>query len=102
MAFHVGQKVVCIEERLGYRDRDGAIEPDFGDVGTVVNIYTSRDGLVLELAEFPAPRNEIWNAGWLAESFRPAVEPKAEISFTEGAPKDSETWDNRRKVEVGA
>ena len=97
MTFRVGMKVVCIECRRG--TCCGRMEPDIGDIATISGIYWhSRDNcLVLELQEFPAPNCTHAGPGWCSESFRPLIERKSEISFTEGAPLESERFDNRKK-----
>lgn len=80
MAFHVGQKVVCVEGALGNCGR-GVREPVKGDVATVCNVYHDHDGeCILELIEFPAPGSVLFHPGWLAEFFRPLIERKQSTS----------------------
>lgn len=82
MTFHVGQKVVCVEAATG--SCECRHEPDKNNICTVANVYMHHMGLVLELEEFPAPKCQHFDPGWLAESFRPIVERKTDISvFTE-------------------
>ncbi len=57
----------------------GYIEPDFGEIGTVTNIYIAKAGeLTLELSEFPAPGGILggllYEPGWVASGFRPLVQ----------------------------
>ena len=96
MTFFVGQKVVCVDVASGECCCCGRHEPGLHDIGTVTNVYQSFSSPVLELLEFPAPSCAHWGAGWLAESFRPLVDTRKSVSFTAGAPKDSERWDNRK------
>lgn len=98
MAFTVGMKVVCIAEANGLQCGPNSVEPTKGDIGTIVSIYQSSEGLAIELAEFPTPPCDGFDKGWLAVDFRPIVERKTEISFTIGADPESEKWDNRKPV----
>lgn len=96
MTFYVGQKVVCVDAsecdwikgRLGYVD--GAIY-----TVTKVWVYAPTDEPALYLAELPNEGPE-WD-GHHGPRFRPLVEDRKTVSFTAGAPKDSEKWDNRKK-----
>jgi hypothetical protein len=105
MTFRVGQKVVCIDASGIKKSFEMCPNrPVKGCVYTVRSIFD--DGLLLE--EVVNPPNMTWKsgetgeAGWCFHRFRPIVERKDEISFTEGAPKDSEQFDNRRKIGVDA
>lgn len=108
--FRVGQKVVCIGTD-GTPGVDWAYWVSYWKIavprrGTIYTVRDIRAGSIRQLirlveivnpaVEFiDAPAQEPW---FWSEAFRPIVEPKAETSFTEGAPKDSERWDNRQRV----
>ena len=89
--FRVGMKVVCVDPsdcHLGAGFSHGLRK---NEVYTVTSIKTyDDDGSYLYLAE-------IGRGAWHVSRFRPAVDPKQEVSFTTGAPVDSERWDNRVK-----
>jgi hypothetical protein len=100
MTFRVGQKVKYV----------GPLFPNiYGQIVPAPNAkYTVRaagfhfeDAILLnEIVNTPRQ----WGDGiyelWMnAKFFHPIVERKSEISFTEGAPLDSERWDNRRQKE---
>lgn len=94
MSFHIGQRVICVN------DTNGTImsRPVLGcgysaglRNGAIYNIR-SVENQFLYFAEL--------KGGWRATRFRPIIERKTEVSFTEGAPKDSEKFDNRRRVKV--
>lgn len=78
--FFVGQKVVCIHDAMFACGCGCRCEPDKNDIGTIANIYVHQTGLVLELVEFPAPKCLHFDPGFLAESFRPIVDRKTDIS----------------------
>lgn len=84
MAFRVGQKVVCVVAKIG-DTAPGGIEPDLGDIGTVVATGWAEEfgQQWIDLMEWPAPENLAlgFGRGWLAESFRPVVERKTDISI---------------------
>lgn len=92
MSFHVGQEVECVDDSLTSLVKKGriylveGIGPCLGcSAGNIiVNGVRGRSGM----------------HGMLTSRFRPLTKQKSSISFIEGAPTDSETWDNRRKVEV--
>ena len=90
MAFHVGQKVVCVNSSL------------YEDVLTDGKVYEVTGVSELDGISFVLISNGGGSAdgGWYPHRFRPIVDPKAKISFTMGAPLDSEQWDNRRKLPV--
>lgn len=110
MTFRVGMKVVrvgtYVNEAVRARIALTGLKvssPDFGEICTIGSIAEWRGMTLLRFVEhnnshlthlFPI------EPGFKAELFRPAVSPKAEISFTQGAPKDSERWDNRRRFNV--
>lgn len=90
MTFRVGQDVVCINDAWGYP----GVHP--------------KEGCVYKIAAIEPPIDRDRADAYLRfagcdyaydrRHFRPAVQPKQEISFTIGAPKDSKQWDGRRKV----
>lgn len=90
MTFHVGQKVVCVR---------GCDEPEHrlmkGAIYTISGWGDLCGRLLYDVAEV---KTAVPHA-WCASRFRPLIERKQSISFTEGAPLDSEKWDNR-KVKV--
>ena len=95
--FYVGQKVVCIDDSAPdywSSPKSDVLKKD--QIYTIMKIYPrSTDGMILlSLAEVN-PADE-YN-GWRENRFRPLVEDKKTVSFTEGAPKDSEQWDNRKQ-----
>lgn len=80
MAFHVGQKVVCVDAR--------AIEPftgahgmlgdlALGSIYSVASISRDGNGVVLHLNEILRPSNK----GYYAVRFRPVIERKTDISI---------------------
>lgn len=110
MSFRVGQKVVCVNDQNFKADRrlDGKRilpnRPVRGSVYTIRGFYED-DSVYLE--EIHNPKNVVWldgrgEAAFSLLRFRPLVEDKSKTSFTEGAPKDSERFDNRRKIGVDA
>lgn len=101
MIFRRGQKVVYV----GPDHRVTAAH--FGFIAPVPNrVYTIHSGpeLKLPFGHVDVPRVsayalvELDNLHVAANLLRPVVEPRQDISFTEGAPLDSKKWDNRRKV----
>ena len=91
--FRVGMKVVCVDgtPKPGWR-RPWLVE------GAVYTIRAFDDNGELKLCEVIRSNDSIGFYRW---RFRPAVSPKQQVSFTTGAPRDSDQWDNRRKrVEV--
>lgn len=104
MTFRIGQKVVCVRaadiddfDKWGPLER-GAIYQVRGIVDGYCAHLGRAPGIVLEEIRNPISPNGVeYNYGFAR--FRPLVETKSDISFTVGAPKDSEYWDNR-KVKV--
>ncbi len=96
MTFKIGMKVVCVDAGLDYMGLPtNLIE---GLVYTVEDIPLIHGRVALVVAGAPS-----WHPtkAYRASRFRPAVSPKQQVSFTTGAPRDSDQWDNRRKrVEV--
>ena len=97
MIFHVGQKVVCID------NNDCFPAPIVGNIYTVATVKyindTNDPGWGITLIELPTFESDDYWAEYDASRFRPVVETKSEVSFTLGADPDSEKWDNR-KVKV--
>lgn len=92
MTFRVGMKVVKF---AGGEDSGHAGErfPIIGGVYTIASIepsYRWPGESILVLMECDHRHRAI--------RFRPAVSPKQEISFTQGADPESERYDNRRPV----
>lgn len=103
MTFRVGMKVVCVDASRGRGEPDPPLVE--GAVYTVASVRyfdqaVSRDapGYGVTLLEVSSVETDEYWAEYRSERFRPAVEPKSETSFTQGAPIDSEQWDNRRVV----
>lgn len=98
MTFKIGMKVVCVDAgdaALGIK-----VPLALNAVYTVADMAPAEygDGSTIKLVEV-APADLL--SGWFyARRFRPAVSPKQQVSFTTGAPLDSEQWDNRKRVEV--
>lgn len=97
MNFHVGQKVVCVD------DADQRCDP--GDAPVVKGeVYTVREAFDffgmpgIRIKEIRNPKDR----GYHQRRFVPLTETKSKISFTEGAPLDSEKWDNRVPQKVRA
>lgn len=81
MSFHVGQKVVCVEDRPHFLDKVKRL--DRGAVYTIREEFrsavTGRYGVFLN--EVVMPRLESGEElGWLATRFRPVQERKTDIS----------------------
>lgn len=101
MTFRVGMPVRCVDgyfhalARVIYfmlgiappvKDRQYTIEKCgliVGGQSGVVLVETKNISLML--------------GAWRASRFRPLMDTKSEVSFTAGAPKDSEKWDGRRE-----
>ena len=85
MAFHVGQKVVCIVEKEGNMPV-GVVEPGKGDIATVARIYFFDDAEfgpseVLVLHEYPSPPCDKYGDGWLSRYFRPIIESSTDTGM---------------------
>lgn len=101
MTFYVGQKVVCVDAAPRYRAN---VPLRKGAIYTIRGFTTADDGqcgVLLDEAIDPSGyyRNG-QECGFFADRFRPIVDRKSSVSFTMGAPKDSERWDNRKRVKV--
>lgn len=101
MTFRVGQKVVCVD--AGGIFFPVVQSPKAGAIYTVRGLidgvrYNGERGIGVVLVELhnPLSRNGREHSFEPAR-FRPIVDTETKISFTEGAPKDSEHWDNRIK-----
>lgn len=119
MNFRVGMKVVYVgcDPSVPFF-YEGPAEPGnpliVGEVYTIREIDGRRvldDGCMTIRLEERSGRRDLcrgldWECGYRPDIFRPAVSPKSETSFTQGAPLDSEQWDNRRHParvkEIGA
>lgn len=109
MSFHVGQKVVCIgsNEQVILSDEVNAAHnrPDLRAIYTIREIFYWGSKTLLRLREIdnrhlmPLMRVSV-EPGYCATGFRPLVEKKADTFFTEGAPLDSDRWDNRKPAKV--
>lgn len=103
MSFHVGQEVTKKNADPWEYEGDGEIQPRFGVVYTVRAIEFGDDGpylLLNEIRNTPCQYDDgFGERSFYAENFRPVIKPKAEISFTEGAPLDSHKFDNRKQRE---
>lgn len=99
--FRVGMKVTPKNADPWPWEGDGEIYPQYGTVYTVRASEFIDDEQYIWLAEIEsAPRqysDEFGERSFAAEDFRPVTSPKQEVSFTTGAPVDSERWDNRVK-----
>ena len=86
MAFHVGQKVCCVDDTT---KGDLGIFPKKGEVYTIkwIGMYThpifNRTDLCFHLQEIDRPINGLTGHAvpYLATRFRPAVERKTDISI---------------------
>lgn len=90
--FYVGQKVVFVDDRPDLFRRD--LQLTKGEIYTVASIHHRFGGFGITVCEVDC----IGAPGWRASRFRPLTDQKKSVSFTQGAPRDSERWDNRRKV----
>lgn len=106
MTFKIGMKVVCVDDVWHPQHLRSLRRPVKGRVYTIREIDPCFGaGIAFRLVEIVNPemtwdddsRREV---AFYASRFRPAVSPKQEVSFTTGAPLDSEQWDNRKRVEV--
>lgn len=99
--FRVGMKVCCI--KVGrWTNYDGTdvteASPRYGEVYTIRGFDSSgKGGLLFSEIRSKDVYFDGTEVGWNQIRFRPAVDPKQEVSFTTGAPEDSEKWDNRVK-----
>jgi hypothetical protein len=106
MTFYVGQKVTPKDDRP-WEDREypDEIYPEYGTVYTIRSLVGLDGELHLTLREIRNPRHKYVDGievQFNAAEFVPVVEDRKKVSFTAGAPIDSEVWDNRRKKDVSA
>lgn len=99
MTFYVGQKVICVDAKPRLHARRNWIwgdAPTEGAIYTISELYIGKEGLEIVLHEHKrSPYSEY--RGFASRRFRPLVSDTRKVSFTEGAPKDSERWDNRKQ-----
>lgn len=105
--FSVGQKVVCVRgyslpHSEGYGDE---ALPIAGLVYTIaqigIGLYPPKlDVVSVRLVELKNKarqyRGGFFEPSFNGNRFRPLTDTKSSISFTEGAPLDSEHWDGRK------
>lgn len=107
MTLRIGQKVCCVKD-FGGVNSYGITAPALGMVYTIrefENRGTEPSLRLVEIVNEPMRWSNVTGlveCGFATRHFRPVVEKKAEISFTANAPKDSEKWDNRKRVKVRA
>jgi hypothetical protein len=77
MAFHVGQKVVCVDDT----DQPAAPYVVRGRIYTISDMHEPRDGLGLYLEEVPCVETDDYWGSFKAERFRPIIERKTDISI---------------------
>ena len=99
---HVGQKVTPKNDDPWEDDDGGEVYPQFGAVYTIRTTQWIGDEQYLWLCEIVNPEMEYEDYTgeicFFSDEFRLVIETKTEISFTQGAPKDSRKFDNRRKI----
>lgn len=99
MTFYVGQKVVCVDAKPRLHAGRNWIwgdAPTEGAIYTIAELYVDKEGLSVVLHEHKrSPLSEY--RGFASRRFRPLVSDTKKVSFTEGAPKDSARWDNRKQ-----
>lgn len=80
MAFHVGQKVVCVDDSEQVQDGDYVVAGHTYEVGGFCNFQhrTNRIGVLLRGMK---RRHFSWGDGWSVLRFRPIIEKKTDISF---------------------
>lgn len=77
MTFFVGQRVTMKEDGDWYSSitgQDKPTAPRYGEVYEIAKVVDSRGLTYLEFSQWPTQ-------GWLADEFRPVVEPKTDISI---------------------
>ena len=96
MSFHVGQRVVCVNNAADEGKVWRSVErPVVGRIYTVASapFLNHRGCDVMAIAELENPFG-----GYRLYRFHPVVDDRKKISFTIGADPDSEKWDNRVPV----
>lgn len=98
MGFSVDQKVVYIGILPLAPGPAPGRAPTKGTIYTVswIGWIDKYQCTQIDLAELPMPETSEWYRGYDARDFRPVVDSKVSVSFTEGAPLDSEHWDGRK------
>lgn len=88
MNFHVGQKVVYVDDRWPslWAKLRSVIYPPPGDQPVLNAVYTVAAihpfetwGAAIELHELYSPASRHWGAGFLSYGFRPLIERKTDI-----------------------
>lgn len=94
MAFHVGQKVVCVDDvHVTFKTKHPALEK--GRVYEIASFgKTTRGWPGVHLVDVINPFDDVAFYYW---RFRPLTDRKSSVSFTMGADPESERYDNRRK-----
>lgn len=104
MTFWVRQKVVCIDSGGNGWNASLWTLPVKDNIYTVREVFIIRGFEFIRLMEIVNPpmadivTGKTFEPRFLAFRFRPIVEPKAEVSFTQGADPSTDQFDNRRKV----
>ena len=101
--FRVGMKVVCVDDGFSgkytpwrhYHDLHGLTKGAVYTIRAIGEFRGLRDNVWLDEIHRPPCFGEEFP--YAAARFRPVTSPKQEVSFTTGAPEDSERWDNRVK-----
>jgi hypothetical protein len=105
MAFRVGQEIICIDDSYHSGWRYVPNKPVAGQIYIVREIVIGwwqndedvglrLEEIINEPIDWRGGHSEACFGTW---RFRPLTETKSKTSFTEGAPLDSERFDNRRK-----
>lgn len=111
MAFSVGQKVACVDDRStgkylpsGFSLQEDGDRSMHGlrkdDVYTIRDIGIQNGVPVCWLEEIQRPIEPLFlcEAAYAQARFRPLTDTKTSISFTEGAPRSTRHLDNRHKL----
>ena len=99
--FRVEQKVVCVKRFAESWRQHREVFPVLQSIYTVRGFHEEGDAIYLEeISNPPLYRGGRRECAFDVSNFRPVVSPKQEVSFTTGAPLDSEEWDNRKRVKV--
>lgn len=105
MAFRVGQTVVCVDDAscgtsmaIAYRDFPGSAVFK-GKIYTIKDVGLTFGGSHgVRLVEIKLNNESGVDLFYKSSRFRPLTDTKTSISFTEGAPLDTQHLDNRRKL----
>lgn len=90
MVFRIGQEVVCVNARAS--NNYGLTELIEGKIYTIK--WTN--GPHVRLVEMTLRNAYGDDTPYCVSRFRPLTDTKSSISFTMGAPLDSEQWDGRK------